>query len=105
MRRVRRVTAYACTACFKIFPTSRMAKEHAKEHPAPKPVRAGAAPRRVKQTDLVLQAVAARAKTAEAIHKKTKIPLDRVHSLLSYHRRRGNIVGYTGSLQVGPKAR
>lgn len=102
MRRIRKIVAYACTTCFALFSSSKMAKEHARTHPAPKPSPAGApakGPRRT-QTGAILEAIGKGAKTAEEIAKRTRIPLERVHSLLSYHRRKGNVKGFTGDLRL-----
>lgn len=100
MRRIRRVTAYACTTCFRLFPDARGAKTHAATHPVPPPPSRRSGPRRPKQTDRILEAVRSGAKTARAIEAKTRIPLTRIHSLLAYHRKRGNISGFTGSLKA-----
>jgi len=103
MRRLRRVVSFVCTTCFKSFPDKASGMKHAESHGGKKPrlsrrgFRRG---RRVKQTALVLGAIRSGAKTAAAISKKTGIPNARVHTLLSYHRRKGNITGYTGRLRV-----
>ena len=100
MRRVRKIVAYACTTCFLLFPSAKTAKEHARTHPAPRGQ--AASPRRPRrtQTGAILDAIGKGAKTAEAIAKQTRIPLERVHSLLSYHRRKGNVKGFTGDLKL-----
>lgn len=97
MRRIRKITMFACTTCYNVFSTSKLAKEHSRTHPA-KP----AAPkrRRATQTGAILEAIRGGSKTATAIAKKTQIPLERVHSLLSYHRRRGNVKGFSGKLKA-----
>lgn len=102
MRRIRKIVAYACTTCFALFSEAKMAKEHARSHPAPARVAVPGAPkkRRVTQTGAILEAVGKGAKTAEEVAKKTKIPLERVHSLLSYHRRKGNVKGFSGELKL-----
>lgn len=100
MRRVRKITAYACTTCFALFSSSKMAKEHARTHPARKPSGEPRKPRGKPQTAAILEAIGKGAKTAEAVAKQTRIPLERVHSLLSYHRRKGNVKGFTGDLKL-----
>lgn len=96
MRRIRKIVLFTCTTCYSVFPSSRLAKEHAKTHPAPtKQPR-----RRETQTGAILEAIREGATTAAEISQKTKIPLERVHSLLSYHRRRGNVRGFSGKLRV-----
>jgi len=100
MQRVRRIVTYACTACYKLFPDAKSAKEHARSHPLPIKAYARPAKRRTTQAGSVLEAVRAGAKTAEAVTKKTKIPIQRVHTLLSYHRRRGNVKGFSGTLKA-----
>lgn len=99
MRRVRKIVAYACTTCYALFPTAKAAKEHARTHPAPRAQPSARRPRRT-QTGAILDAIGKGAKTAEAISKQTRIPLERVHSLLSYHRRKGNVKGFTGDLKL-----
>jgi hypothetical protein len=100
MRRVRKITTYVCTSCFKMFPSSKEAKAHASTHPAPAKPTAQRRRRGPTQTGAILDAVKGGATSAAAISKKTKIPLERVHSLLSYHRRRGNIKGFSGTLKA-----
>ena len=102
MRRVRKITVYVTTGDLRLFSSAKEAKAHAATLPAP--ARAPAAGRRRRrgptQTGAILDAVKGGAKSAAAISKKTKIPLERVHSLLSYHRRRGNVKGFSGSLKA-----
>lgn len=101
MRRIRKIVTYACTTCFALFSSSKMAKEHAKTHPLPpRAPPAGRKGPRKTQTGAILAAIGEGAKTAEAIAKKTRIPLERVHSLLSYHRSKGNVKGFTGDLRL-----
>jgi hypothetical protein len=101
MRRVRKIVTYACTRCFRLFSSAKDAKTHAATHPAPpRANHAGRRRRGPTQTGAILEAVRAGAKTADAISKKTKIPPERVHSLLSYHRRRGSIKGFSGNLKA-----
>lgn len=103
MRRIRKIVAYACTTCFALFSEAKMAKDHARAHPAPARPPGGAAPKRrprATQTGAILEAVGKGARTAEDIAKRTRIPLERVHSLLSYHRRKGNVKGFTGELKL-----
>ena len=100
MRRIRKIVAYACTTCFALFSSAKMAKEHARTHPAPRPQAAAGRGARRTQTGAILEAIGKGAKTAEAIAKQTKLPLERVHSLLSYHRRKGNVKGFTGDLKL-----
>ena len=99
MRRVRKIVAYACTTCFRLYSSAKEAKEHARTHPAPRAQAEARRPRRT-QTGAILDAIGKGAKTAEAIAKRTRIPLERVHSLLSYHRRKGNVTGFTGDLKL-----
>src|SRR5690348_2535120 len=98
MRRVRKVVTYVCTTCFRFFSSSKEAKTHAAGHPAPpRTPRVAATGRRGRtQTGAVLDAIKGGAKTAEAIARRTKLSLGRVHTILSYHRRRGNVKGFTG---------
>lgn len=101
MRRIRKVVSYACTSCFRLFPSSKDARAHASSaHPARATKKASPGRPRSTQTGNILKAIGSGAKTAEAISKKTSIPLERVHSLLSYHRRRGNVKGFTGELSL-----
>ena len=100
MRRIRKVITYACTTCFKMFPNAKEAKAHAATHPAPRKAGVGRRRRGPTQTGAILDAIKGGATSAGAVSKKTKIPLERVHSLLSYHRRRGNIKGFSGTLKV-----
>ena len=103
MRRVRRVVAYACTKCFALHPSKKEAAAHYDARHGSTKVKP-ARKKRVTQTGAILEAVRNGATTAEAIAKATRIPLARVHSLLSYHRRRGNVQGYTGALKVAKSA-
>lgn len=98
MRRIRKIVAYACTTCFALFSDARQAREHARAHPVRR-AEAASRPRKT-QTAAILDAIGKGARTAEAVAKQTKIPLERVHSLLSYHRRKGNVKGYTGDLKL-----
>ena len=101
MRRVRKITVYVTTGDLRLFSSAKEAKAHAATLPAP--ARAPAAGRRRRgptQTGAILDAVKSGATTAAGISKKTKIPLERVHSLLSYHRRRGNVKGFSGTLKA-----
>jgi hypothetical protein len=98
MRQVRKVISYACTACFLLFPTSGEAKAHySAKHPrrslAPRP-----RPRRT-QTGAILEALREGARSAADIQERTRIPLGRVHSLLSYLRRRGQVRGFKDKLR------
>lgn len=99
MRRVRRIVTYACTTCFALYPDAKLAREHARTHPAPVPRDPPKGPR-VTQTGAILDAIGKGARTAEAVAKRTKIPLERVHSLLSYHRRKGSVHGFSGELRL-----
>lgn len=99
MRRIRKVISYACTACFVLFPTATEAKSHyATKHP----LRAQPARRRsgATQTGAILAALKDGARSAADIQSKTKIPLSRVHSLLSYLRRRGQVKGFKDKLRA-----
>jgi hypothetical protein len=101
MRRIRKIITYACTRCYQLFPNAKDAKAHAATHPAlPSPAGAGRKRRGPTQTGRILEAIQGGATDAGAISKKTKIPLGRVHSLLSYHRRRGNVKGFSGKLKA-----
>jgi hypothetical protein len=100
MRRIRKITLFACTTCYTVFPSSKLAKEHSRKHPRPPKE----ARQRETQTGAILEAIRKGATTAADVSKKTKIPMDRVHSLLSYHRRRGNIRGFNGKLQASEKS-
>lgn len=97
MRKIRKIVMFACTTCYAVFSTSKLAKDHAKTHPVRvKPV---GRPRST-QTGRILDAIRDGASTAREISDTTRIPLERVHSLLSYHRRRGNVKGFSGKLRV-----
>ncbi len=103
MRSVRKVTDYICTHCFHSFPDGVAARKHVKEAhanlkgPAKGPRRARRGPT---QTGRVFTAIQGGAKTAKDVAKKTRIPLPRVHSLLTYLRKRGQIAGYATDLRV-----
>jgi predicted Rossmann fold nucleotide-binding protein DprA/Smf involved in DNA uptake len=100
MRRIRKIVLFTCTTCYSVFPSSKLAKEHARTHPAPpKETR-----QRETQTGAILDAIRDGATTAAEVSQKTKIPLERVHSLLSYHRRRGNVRGFNGKLRAAKAA-
>lgn len=96
MRRIRKLTLYVCTTCLKTYNDSKQAKQCANTHPLPPKEKH----QRDTQTGKVLQAVRNGAETAEAVSRKAKLPLERVHSLLSYHRRRGAIRGGSGKLKA-----
>ena len=100
MRRIRKIVAYACTTCYALYSDAKMAKEHARTHPAPRANAAAPGKPRRTQTGAILDAVGKGATTAEAIARRTRIPLERVHSLLSYHRRKGNVKGFSGDLKL-----
>lgn len=63
------------------------------------------------QTQRVLNAVKCGAQDARMIAKRARVPLAHVHPLLNRLRERGQVTGFTGSLQVRaekdpvPKAR
>lgn len=98
MRRIRKVVSYACTACFLMFPTAREAKTHyGAKHP--RVVKPAARPRKT-QTGAILDALRAGARSAAEIQDRTRIPLTRVHSLLSYLRRRGQVRGFKDNLRA-----
>ena len=99
MRRVRKVISYACTACFLMFPSASEAKAH---YAAKHPRRAVAAPRRARktQTGAIVDALRGGSHTAADVSRRTKIPLTRVHSLLSYLRRRGQVKGFKDKLKA-----
>jgi len=100
MRRIRKIISYACTTCFLMFPTAREAKaHHAAKHPLRALASAARRPRRT-QTGAILDALRGGAKSAGEIEKRTRIPLTRVHSLLSYLRRRGQVKGFKGNLRA-----
>lgn len=103
MRKVRKVVSYVCTTCYSLFPSSAPAREHVKKaHPPGKP-KPSTYRGRPTQAGQVLEAVRGGAVTAEGVSQKTRIPLGRVHALLSYHRRKGNVRGYTGHLKAAKK--
>lgn len=103
MRSVRKVTHYLCTHCFHSFPDGVTARKHVKDaHGSAKgtsktPKRARRGPT---QTGRVHAAIQGGAKTAKDVSKKTRIPLPRVHSLLTYLRKRGKITGYADDLRA-----
>ncbi|GEM_PF-2865290 len=99
MRRVRKVISYACTACFALFPSSRDARAHSMAKHPHRPVRARK-PARSTQTGAILEAMRAGARSAADIQRRTRIPLGRVHSLLSYLRRRGQVKGFKDNLRL-----
>jgi len=103
MRRIRKVVTYACTACFLMFPTATEAKAHyAVKHPASRRI-----PRRrprKTQTGAILNALREGARSASEIEKRTRIPLTRIHSLLSYLRRRGQVRGFKDRLRAADAA-
>jgi|ERR1051325_4842156 hypothetical protein len=99
-RRIRKIVLFACTTCYATFPSSKEAKDHARTHPALSPPKKA----RKTQTGAILEAIRGGAKTAADVSQQTKIPQARVHSLLSYHRRRGNIRGSSGKLRLSAKA-
>ncbi len=99
MRPVRKVTAFVCTTCYQLFASRASAHEHADRHP--RQDEATAARRKgPSQTSQVLAAIRGGARDARAIQRQTRLPLARVHTLLSYHRRRGNVRGYNGDLRA-----
>jgi predicted Rossmann fold nucleotide-binding protein DprA/Smf involved in DNA uptake len=106
LRRVRKVTSYLCTACYKTFPTSQEAREHAQTHPAaPKAAQRRGRARgpgrpRTPQTTRILNAVKAGAHSAKEIQQQTRIPIERVHALLSYLRRKGKVKGFKDQLKA-----
>jgi hypothetical protein len=73
---------------------------HASTHPAPAKQATQRRRRGPTQTGAILDAIRAGATSATTVAKKTKIPIERVHSLLSYHRRRGNVKGFSGTLKA-----
>lgn len=97
MRKIRKVVLFACTTCFAVFATSRLAREHARTHPDPPKEKKRP---RATQTGRILDAIRDGATTAQEVADATRIPLERVHSLLSYHRRRGNVKGFSGKLRL-----
>lgn len=99
MRQIRKVVSYACTQCFALFPTAADARAH---HGAKHPDRARAATRRARptQTGAILVALRGGARSAAEIERRTRIPLARVHSLLSYLRRRGQVKGFKDKLKA-----
>lgn len=83
-----------------MFPSAGEAKAHyAAKHPRratpPGPRRA-----RKTQTGAILEALRGGSHTAADVSRKTKIPLTRVHSLLSYLRRRGQVKGFKDKLKA-----
>ncbi|MHB8604379.1 MAG: hypothetical protein ACYDCK_03905 [Thermoplasmatota archaeon] len=103
MRNIRKVTTYLCTRCFRTFPDGARARAHLKEVHAREATRAGAKPkegRRITQTGRVLSAIEGGAKTAKEVGRRTRLPLPRVHSLLTYLRKRGKVSGYAKDLRA-----
>lgn len=102
MRAIRKTTSYVCTRCFTIFPSGKDARAHVKAaHPAgaEKPTR-----RRGPTTvNRIVQAIEGGATTAKDVQKKTGLPLNRVHSFLTYLRKRGRVKGDASSLRVTKK--
>lgn len=103
MRAVRKVTIYLCTYDMKAYPDAASARRAAQEHAAANKKRA-ASPRRGRrgptQTGRVLQAIKSGSRTAKDVSKRTRIPLPRVHSLLTYLRKRGLVTGYATDLRA-----
>lgn len=102
MRAIRKVTAYVCTHCITVFPSAREARAHVtQKHPAQKLVPGRPRTRRgPTSADRILTAIKQGAKSAEQIERKTKIPLKRVHSFLTYLRQQGRISGFSGELRA-----
>lgn len=103
MRNVRKITTYLCTRCFHMFPDGQLARKHVRESHAGKEA-AAPGPRRVRrgptQTGRVYDAIKGGARTAKDVTRKTKIPLPRVHSLLTYLRNRGKVTGFAKDLRA-----
>lgn len=106
LRRIRKVTSYLCTACYAMFPNAKDARAHAEKHPA---VKRTVAPRgkargpgrpRTPQTTRILNSVKGGSKSAKAVAEQTRIPLERVHALLSYLRRKGRVKGFKDQLKA-----
>jgi predicted Rossmann fold nucleotide-binding protein DprA/Smf involved in DNA uptake len=97
-----------CTTCYSMFPSAKEARAHVETHPAPPRAsaarrgrgRAGPGRPRTPQTTRILNAVKAGAKSAKDVHAQTRIPLDRVHALLSYLRRKGHVKGFKDQLKT-----
>ena len=103
MRTLRKVTSYICTHCFHAFPDGVTARRHVKEQHANARRATGAPgkPRRgPTQTGRVHAAIQGGSRTAKDVARKTRIPLPRVHSLLTYLRKRGKVVGYATDLRA-----
>ncbi len=103
MRAVRKVTTYICTECFHAFPSKAVANRHVADvH------KGGGRPdaptrrkrRGVPQVQKIANAIAGGASSAKEIERRTRIPLTRVHSLLTYLRKRGRITGYGDELAL-----
>jgi len=104
-RRIRKVTSYVCTGCYRTFPTSKDAKTHAASaHPPKAEGPKGKPGRRPKQTTAIIEAIKGGAHSAADIQAKTKIPLGRIHSLLSYLRRKGVVKGFKDKIKLGKAA-
>jgi len=102
MRAVRKTTSYVCTRCFTIFPTGKDAREHVKaSHKGPEKHARRRGPTTVNR---ILEAIRNGARTAKDVQKKTSLPLNRVHSFLTYLRKRGRIKGDSSNLRVTKKA-
>jgi predicted Rossmann fold nucleotide-binding protein DprA/Smf involved in DNA uptake len=103
---VRKVTSYLCTTCYSMFPSAKEARAHVETHPAPKRAPAprgrarGPGRPRTPQTTRILNAIKGGAKSAKEIQQQTRIPLDRVHALLSYLRRKGHVKGFKDQLKA-----
>lgn len=105
LRRVRKITSYLCTTCYAMFPNAKDARAHVQTHPAPArtaPARRNRRPGRPRtpQTMRILNAIKGGAKSAKTIHDETRIPLERVHALLSYLRRKGHVKGFKDQLKA-----
>lgn len=106
MRSVRKVTVYICTHNMKAYPDAESAKKAAQEYmeknkKKQKSARKGR--RGQTQTGRVLKAIQNGATTAKEVSRRTRIPLPRVHSLLTYLRKRGRIEGYANDLSAVEK--
>ncbi|MFA5862992.1 MAG: hypothetical protein WDA16_14975 [Candidatus Thermoplasmatota archaeon] len=105
LRRVRKVTSYLCTTCYAMFPNAKEARVHADKHPAPERVTPRGKARgpgrpRTPQTTRILNSVKGGSKSAKAVAEQTRIPLERVHALLSYLRRKGRVKGFKDQLRA-----
>lgn len=105
MRAIRKVTSYICTTCYQVFPTSDDARAHyRKAHGAPdRSARRTTRRRGETSAGRVLKAIEDGASSAKEIQKRTKLPLKRVHSFLTYLRKQGRIEGYRDDLRVAAK--